>query len=56
MAFEIELAFEGVVDRLDQLADGAQEPATGRDGSLASAGRGSRTPRAANTASVWASR
>src|SRR2546429_6214776 len=42
VAFEVELAFEGVVDRLDPLADPADGPVAGR---LLAAGRAGPGPR-----------
>src|SRR5580704_18885789 len=41
MAFEVELAFEGVVDRLDDLPQRLEEPGPGRSGSPCRAGRSS---------------
>ena len=52
VAFEIELALEGIVDRLDDLAQRLEEPGAGRLGLALAAGRSRRSPAAARTASA----
>ena len=51
VVFEVELAFEGVVDRLDDLAQGFEEAFAGSGGLAARVGRSRVIPASASSAS-----
>ncbi|MEU4522192.1 hypothetical protein AB0F52_26185 [Amycolatopsis sp. NPDC024027] len=51
MQFEVELAFERVVERFDQLADGFEQVLGQVRGAVAVVGRSNWTPRSARNAS-----
>src|SRR5258708_13397935 len=53
VCFEVELAFEGVVDRLDQLADRSEQRLAVRAASSVREGRNKGMPPPARPASVW---
>src|SRR2546423_15205939 len=52
VAFEVELAFEGVVDRLDPLAGPGDGPGAGWAAAAAAAGPAARRPRAGDGTDV----